>query len=223
MSQYANTVSFQAPTDFAMEQQDVDRQRKLAEAMMIRGQQPQAGGQMIGNRYVPQSWTQSLAHALQGPAAMMASKRTDEQAKDIATRQRKAYTDELTKFGELANGTPAQPEAQGNNPRAFTPGQAAQPGDRRAALAMALGAQNPALQQYGMSQMMPKAPEWTLAERFNEKTGQPEKFMFDKNNPASQQAIGGQKAVNGTAVNGQLVNPATGATIGAAMMANRLK
>jgi len=217
MSQYQNSVSFQAPTDFNMEQQAVERQRKLAEAMMMRGQQPQQAGQMVSGHYVPQSWTQGLAQALQGPAGMYAANKADEQSKDIAARQRKAYVDELTKFGELANGTPAQPEAQGNNPSAFTPAQAAQPGDRRAALAMALGAQNPALQKYGMDNLMPKAPEWTLGERFNQQTGQPEKFMFDKNNPASQQAIGGQKAVTGTAVNGQLVNPATGATIGAAI------
>lgn len=217
MSQYQNAVSFQAPTDFNMEQAAVERQRKLAEAMMMRGQQPQQAGQMVSGHYVPQSWTQGLAQALQGPAGMYAARQADEQSKDIATRQRKAYADELTKFGELANGTPAQPEVQGNNPSAFTPAQAAQPGDRRAALAMALGAQNPALQQYGMSQIMPKPPEWALGERFNQQTGQPEKFMFDKNNPASQQAIGGQKAVTGTAVNGQLVNPATGATIGAAI------
>lgn len=217
MSQYSNNVSFQAPTDFGMEQQAVDRQRKLAEAMILRSQEQGKAGEMVGNHYVPQSWTQGLAKALQGPAGMYAARRADEQSKDIGSRQRKAYADELAKFGELANGTPAQPEAQGNNPSAYTPEQAAVPGDKRAALAMALSAQNPALQQYGMSQMLPKTPEWTLGERFNAQTGQPEKFMFDKNNPASQQAIGGQKAVNGTAVNGQLVNPATGETIGAAI------
>ncbi len=217
MSQYSNSVSFQAPPDFLVEQQANDRQRKLAEAMMMRGQQPQSAGEMVSGHYVPKSWTQGLAQALQGPAGMYVARRADEQSRNIATRQRKAYADELTKFGELANGTPAQPEAQGNNPSAFTPGQTAQPGDRRAALAMALGAQNPALQQYGMSQMMPKAPEWALGERFNQQTGQPEKFMYDKNNPASQQAIGGQQAVKGTAINGQLVNPATGASIGAAI------
>jgi hypothetical protein len=217
MSQYSNSVSFQAAPDFLVEQQANDRQRKLAEAMILRGQEPSKSGEMVSGHYVPQSWTQSLSKALQGPAGMYAARRADEQSKDIATRQRKAYADELTKFGELANGTPIVPESQGNNPSAFTPGQAAQPGDRRAALAMALGAQNPALQQYGMSQMMPKAPEWSLGERFNQQTGQPEKFMYDKNNPASQQAIGGQKAVSGTAINGQLVNPATGASIGAAI------
>lgn len=164
MSQYSNTVSFQAPTDFSMEQAAVDRQRKLAEAMMMRGQQPQPTGAMVSGHYVPQSWTQGLANALQGPAGIYVARRADEQSRDIAARQRKAYADELTKFGELMNGTPAQPEAQGNNPSAFTPAQAAQPGDKRAALAMALGAQNPALQQYGMTQLLPKEAKWEKAE-----------------------------------------------------------
>lgn len=164
MSQYSNTVSFQAPTDFSAELMPVDRSRKLAEAMMMRSQQQQPAGQMVSGHYVPQSWTQGLAQALQGPAGMYAARKADEQAKEIATRQRKAYADELTKFGELANGTPGQPEVQGNNPSAYTPAQAGQPGDRRAALAMALGAQNPALQQYGMSQMLPKEAKWEKAE-----------------------------------------------------------
>lgn len=217
MSQYSNTVSFQAPTDFNMEQAAVERQRKLAEAMMMKSQQSQPAGEMVSGHYVPKSWTQGLAQALQGPAGMYAARQADEQSKDIATRQRKAYADELTKFGELMSGTPGQPEVQGNNPSAFTPAQAGQPGDKRAALAMALGAQNPALQQYGMTQLLPKTPEWVLGERFNQQTGQPEKFMYDKNNPSQMQAIGGQKAVSGTAINGQLVNPSTGATIGAAI------
>lgn len=159
MSQYSNTVSFQAPTDYGLEQQAVDRQRKLAEAMMMRSQQPQQGGQMVGGRYVPQSWTQGLAQALQAPAAMYQQKQADEKAKDISTRQRQAYAAELEKFGGLMNGTPAQsiqpltPNDDDGNPMPVAE-KPAVPGDRRAALAMALGAQNPMLQQVGMQQMM---------------------------------------------------------------------
>jgi hypothetical protein len=164
MAQYSNTVSFQPPSDFGVETQANDRQRKLAEAMMMRSMQPQAAGQMVGNQYVPQSWTQGLANAVQGPAAMYMQKQADEKAKDIATRQREAYAKELTDFAKLTQGTPAQPEAQGNNPSAYTPPQAAVPGDRQAALAMALGAQNPQLQQYGISQLMPKEAKWEKIE-----------------------------------------------------------
>jgi len=157
MSQYSNTVSFQAPTDYGLEQQAVDRQRKLAEAMMMRSQQPQPAGQMVGGRYVPQSWTQGLAQALQGPAAMFQQKQADEKAKDISGRQRQAYAAELEKFGGLMSGTPARSFQTGANEmgdEAATQNVAAVPGDRRAALAMALGAQNPALQQVGMQQML---------------------------------------------------------------------
>lgn len=157
MSQYSNSVSFQAPTDYGIEQQAVDRQRKLAEAMMMRSQQPQQAGQMVGNRYVPQSWTQGLAQALQGPAAMYQQKQADEKAKDISTRQRAAYAAELEKFGGLMSGTPARSFETGANEmgdEAATQNVAAVPGDRRAALAMALQAQNPMLQQLGMQQMV---------------------------------------------------------------------
>jgi len=141
MAQYSNTVSFQAPSDFGVETQANDRQRKLAEAMMMRSMQPQAAGQMVGNQYVPKSWTESLAGALQGPMSMYMQSQADEKGKDIATRQREAYAKELTDFAKLSQGTPAQPEAAGNNPSAYQPPQAATPGNRQAALAMALGAQ----------------------------------------------------------------------------------
>ena len=156
MSQYQNTVAFQQPTDYGLELQGVDRQRKLAEALMQQSQQPMSGGEMVGNRYVPKSWTQSLSQALKGPMAMFMQGKADEQAKGVAGRQREAYAAELAKFGETMNGTPARTIApltpnddDGNvNMPAEKPAVA---GNRQAALAQALGAQNPMLQQAGMT------------------------------------------------------------------------
>lgn len=223
----SNTVSFQTPeTDFDIEKQNLARQKQLAEALLVKGQSSDLKGQMIGNHYVAPSWTQQLAQALQAPLGAYQLSQIDKQAADLGNRQRQAYVDELTKFNELANGKPAvpgqaaQPEVQGNNPSAYIApqeaqsGQLAVPGDRRAALAMALGAQNPMLQQYALKAMMPKESEWQLGERFNEKTGQPEKFFYDKNNPTNMQPVGGAQATKGVAINGQLVNPATGERIG---------
>ena len=169
MSQYQNTVAFQAPSDFATEQANVDRQRKMAELLLAKSQQPGPQGQMIGNTFVAPSWTQSLSQALNGPLGQFKMNKADEKSKDIATRQRQAYADELRKFGELSAGTPEQTIApltpnddEGNAmPSAVKP---AMPGDRKAALAMALGAQNPALQKYGMEQMMPKDAKWEKIE-----------------------------------------------------------
>lgn len=164
MTQYSKTVSFSAPSDFGVETQANDRQRKIAEALMMRSLQPQAAGQMVGNQYVPKSWTENLSNAIQGPLSMYMQTQADERSKDIATRQRQAYADELKQFASLSQGTPAQPEAAGNNPSAYVAPQAAVPGNRQAALAMALGAQNPQLQQYGMSQLLPKEPKWERVE-----------------------------------------------------------
>ncbi len=222
MSQYQNSVSFQAPSDFASEQAAVERQRKMAELLLQKSQTPLPGGAMVGNHYVPTSWTQSLAQGLSGPLAQRKLDKADERSKDIASRQRMAYADELGKFAELSNGSPEQKFAapfpnddEGNAlPAAIKPAVAP---DRKAALAQALGAQNPALQQYAMTQMLPKTPEWVLGERFNAQTGQPEKFMYNKLDPNQMQPIGGQQAAKGVAVNGQLVNPATGDAIGQAV------
>lgn len=218
MAQYANTVSFQAPSDFGVETQANDRQRKLAEAMLMRSIQPQAAGQMVGNQYVPQSWTQGLAQAVQGPASMYMQKQADEKAKDIATRQRQAYADELKQFASLSQGTPAQPEAAGNNPSAYTPPQPAQPGNRQAALAMALGAQNPQLQQYGMSQLLPKEPKWEKVELPNPDGSKRVGYVnINSPEPLGTFQSGGTAPVKNEFVNGQGVNPYTTATSGAAI------
>lgn len=222
MSQYSNTVSFQAPTDYGLEQQAVDRQRKLAEAMMMRSQQPQQGGQMVGNRYVPQSWTQGLAQALQGPAAIYQQKQADEKAKDISTRQRQAYAAELEKFGGLMNGTPARSFQTGANEmgdESVTQNVAAVPGDRRAALAMALGAQNPMLQQVGMQQMMKGMDaKWEKAELpmpdGSKRVGY---INVNSQNPLDTFQSGGVAPVKNEFVNGQGVNPYTSTPTGAAI------
>lgn len=218
MAQYANTVSFQAPSDFGVEQQANERQRKLAEAMLMRSMQPQPAGQMVGNQYVPQSWTQGLAQAVQGPASMYMQRQADEKAKDIATRQRQAYADELKQFASLSQGTPAQPETLGNNPSAYVPPQAAQPGNRQAALAMALGAQNPQLQQYGMSQLLPKEPKWEKIELPNPDGSKRVGYVnVNSPEPLGTFQSGGTAPVKNEFVNGQGVNPYTTATSGAAI------
>jgi hypothetical protein len=222
MSQYQNTVSFQAPTDYGIEQQAVDRQRKLAEAMMMRSQQPQAAGQMVGNQYVPQSWTQGLAQALQGPAAMYQQTKADEKSKDIATRQRQAYAAELEKFGSLMNGTPARSFETGANEmgdEAATQNVPAVPGDRRAALAMALGAQNPMLQQVGMQQMLKGMDaKWEKAELPNADGSKRVGYVnVNSPDPLSTFQAGGTAPVKNEFVNGQGVNPYTSAPTGAAI------
>ena len=60
-------------------------------------------------------------------------------------------------------------------------------------------------------------PEWKLGERFNEKTGMPEKFMYDARNPMNMMPVGGTQAAKLEFVNGQGVNPYTAQRQGAAI------
>jgi len=53
--------------ELALEQQRLNRQQKMAEMLLAQGSQPQAAGQMVSGRYVPNSFFQNL----QGPVNTM--------------------------------------------------------------------------------------------------------------------------------------------------------
>lgn len=42
--------------------------------------------------------------------------------------------------------------------------------------------------------LIPKAPKWTVVERYNERTGMPEKVLMDENNPSDIRPFGGAQA-----------------------------
>lgn len=56
-------------------------------------------------------------------------------------------------------------------------------------------------------QLIPKPAKWTVVERYNEKTGMPEKVLMDENNPSDIRSFGGAQADTVVADNlgGQLV------------------
>lgn len=157
----AQTANFFTPGyGDQVQQQDIERQRKMAE--MLRGQsQAPTQGQMVDNHYVAPSITQHLAKLLAGYAAG----KTDEAANAkqqslIDAMQTRTQTD-LGKFNEAMRespevpATPTQPEVQGNNPSAYMPeqaGQAAIPAKQanpNAAMAALLNSQNTGLQGAG--------------------------------------------------------------------------
>lgn len=68
--------------EYALEQQRLNRQQKMAEMLLASGSQPQSTGQMVSGRYVPNSFFQNL----QGPVNMMLgaymARKTDEKLGD---------------------------------------------------------------------------------------------------------------------------------------------
>lgn len=165
---FSNTVSFAAPTDFQQEQQTIDRQRKYAELLMAQAaQKKSSAGQMVGNQFVPTSWTEKLNDAMAPVLGAYQLKQADVASKDVTNRQRQAYANELQKYGDLMSGKPAQtvPGASGDYEGQTMPDQQtpAVPGDAQAAGRFAMGAQNPMLQQFGMEQMQSEIKRQQLA------------------------------------------------------------
>jgi hypothetical protein len=129
----ANTLS---PEMFA-EQQDLNRQQRMAQMLMQQGQQaPQ--GQMISGRYVPPSIFQNLASLAQTGAGTYLQQKGDERALELSKALKKEYTSELNQFNELLSKNPME------------------------AYSFAAQANSPQLQKVGMEKMIPK--EFDLSE-----------------------------------------------------------
>ena len=207
--------SYMAPgSELELANQQTQRQRMLADMLRKQSMDP-LQGQMAGQMYVPPSWTQGLAKLLQGYTARKhdeAADTTMQQARSAYDGRNKASTQELV---AALSGTPAEKAPQDTAQFGADMSTPEQPPDINKALAVALGNQeNPMMAGFGgkileskLGSMLPKAPEWTLGERFNKETGKPEKFMYNKNNPAQEMPVGGQQATKLEFVNGQGVNP----------------
>jgi len=145
------------PPEILGEQQALNRQQQLAQMLMQQGQKtPQ--GQMIGNRYIPPSFTQNLAKLANIYVGGELAKKGDKQALDLAAALRQRYGDELEQFRKIQQGrpeiagTPDVPTETYETVRG-TPAQAAIPPNPQGAYDFASRAYNPALQQLGLKKL----------------------------------------------------------------------
>lgn len=205
------------------EQDQINRARAYAQALRKQAADP-LNGQIISGHYVAPSWTQQLSKALDPYFARKAEESADQRQKVYEEEQNRKAVEDIGALTQALQGSPArtiQPLTPNDDEGNAMPAVdvAAQGPDRQKALAIALGSKNPMVQQIGgslVAGMLPKAPEWQVTERYNAQ-GQPEKVIIDKNNPTNVLPFGGAQATKGVAVNGQLVNPTTGETIGQAI------
>ena len=154
------------PPELFAEQQQLNRQQQMAQALMQQGQQmPQ--GQMVSGRYVAPSFFQNILPLAQMYAGKNLAEKGDKQALDLAAALRKRYADELSQY----QSTP----------------------DRQSANLFAATAYNPALQALGMKRLT-EGPKWEKAELPNP-DGSVRKGWVDYNasNPLSTFVEGGTK------------------------------
>ena len=144
------------PGDWQSQQAEIDYQRKLAEKLAGDTEMPQGG--MVGNTYVPPSWTQMLAKALNPMWAKQHREAAGEKARKLGDEQMAERTGTLDRFSKAMTGTPEEVLP----PDVFGPAAPAVPGSRDAAIGELAKSRDPAFQQMAMAAQLkglePKKP-----------------------------------------------------------------
>jgi hypothetical protein len=161
------------PPELALEQQRLNRQQKMAEMLLAQGAQPQAAGQMVSGRYVPNSFFQNL----QGPVNMMLgaymANKGDKASLDLAKQLREAQTKMGEQYFEAMS--PTQTELAGPTPTGAPLTTVNQP-DYRKAFTIATDPYAPKWLQAQAAEMLKpqKVGEGEKVIRFNPATGKNE-------------------------------------------------
>jgi len=89
------------------QQQQLNRQQKMAELLMAQGSQGQPAGQMVSGRYVPNSWAQNLLPVAQMLTGAYLGKKGDEESLKLAEQLRQKQATEAQGIIGALQGTPA--------------------------------------------------------------------------------------------------------------------
>lgn len=144
----------------------IDRRRKMAEAMMASGMGPMQAPTYMGGRQAPIHWLNGVAKILQATLGAKGMADADEESKGLASQKTQRIADEMMAVQNLARGTPEQPPMTPNDDEGnINPPVSATPGNPRAAIERAIMSQIPSLQQFGT--MLHASEEGKLARQEN--------------------------------------------------------
>ena len=191
------------PPEIMAEQQQLNRQQRMAELLTQQGMQGLPSGSMVSGHFVPTSPFQHLAQIANVAAGQYIGKKGEEESLKLAQRLRDQYATELSQYQQLRQGTPAQ-EGGIQGPNGMTtqttpdmynadmslnpqykqvaPVAAQPPNPQAANMYGASVATNPAIKQYATKQLF-ENPNWAEVSRINPKTGETDTYTYDKNSP----------------------------------------
>jgi hypothetical protein len=174
------------PPEILGQQQALNRQQQMAQALMQQGmQQPQ--GQMVSGRYVAPSFFQNILPLAQMYAGTRMAEKGDKQALELAKQLRQVYGNEIKEFRNLMQGREElAPEQAGPTQTGQAIPQEMVRGapNVQGAYDFAASASNPALQAVGIKNLTPEA--FTLNEGAK-------RFMTMPDGTSREIAAGGQK------------------------------
>jgi hypothetical protein len=154
------------PPELFEQQQQLNRQQKMAQLLMQQGQQmPQ--GQMVSGRFVPPSFFQNITPLVQSYLGARMAEKGDKQALDLAAQLRQRYGDELKEFRSLMQGKEElAPEQAGPTQTGQAIPQEMVRGapNLQGAYDFAASAYNPVLQQIGVKKLTEGPESFTLTE-----------------------------------------------------------
>jgi len=142
--------------DIWPQQQQLDRQKLLADMLRKQSMEPSGGTEMVSGWAVKKSPMEGLAKIAQALGGKYLDKQNDEKQAELTKASGKQLADTLAAYQADMQGTPAQPgvpmAADGYGPE--MPGTPAVAPNKQAALARLLQSGNPMLQQMGMQAIM---------------------------------------------------------------------
>jgi hypothetical protein len=95
------------PPEVVLQQQQLNRQQKMAEMLLAQGAQPQAAGQMVSGRYVPNSFFQNLQPVANMLVGAYMAKKGDEKSIELAQKLREQEQKMGEQYFEALQGKPA--------------------------------------------------------------------------------------------------------------------
>ena len=153
------------PPELFEQQQQLNRQQKMAQALLQQGQQmPQ--GQVVSGRYVAPSFFQNIAPLVQTYVGSRLAEKGDKQALDLAAQLRQRYGDEVKEFRNLMQGRETlAPEQAGPTQTGQAIPQEMVRGapNVQGAYDFAATAYNPALQAAGLRKLTEGPESFTLS------------------------------------------------------------
>lgn len=145
------------PPDMAVQQQQLDRQKLMAEILRKQAMEPGGGTEMVSGWAVQKSPMEGLSKIAQALGGKYMDKQNDEKQAELTRASGKQLADTLAGYQSDMQGRPAQSFQTGGNEMGDEPttqNVAAIAPNKQAALARLLQSGNPMLQQLGMQQIL---------------------------------------------------------------------
>ena len=152
----------QLPPELVADQRSIERQQKIAEALLSQGMTPLGAGRMVGNTFVPPHFTEGLAKLAQAYVGNKGTRGADAKMADVGSRYQQMYADEVARLQQLRQGSAPRPQQMSADDLAMIADQGGEaaptvqdvkPASRQQITDAMLASRLPQFQKAGLTQM----------------------------------------------------------------------